>query len=466
MANILIIDDDLALCKMLSQMVKKMTHQPRYALTIQDGLRELAVEMIDVVYLDVGLPDGNGLDFIPQIKSAPSAPEVVIITGKGERNGAEMAIRNGAWDYLKKPFSINKIALQLTGILKYRQEKTNREKPVLLKRDDIIGSSAEITECLRLVIEAAESDANVLITGETGTGKELFARAIHRNSRRARENFVVVDCGALTESLVGSILFGHEKGAFTGAERQHEGLIKQADKGTLFLDEVGELPISNQSAFLRGLQEHKIRPLGSASEIESDFRLVTATNRNLEQLVEEEKIRKDLLYRLQTISIDLPPLRHRKSDIKDLVIHYINRFCERYHYESKGFSQEFIEMMMAYDWPGNVRELANAVEKAVCSAREDNHLYPIHLPALIRIYAADGSPGRTVPQSSPVPPPEMGLDGFVDLKDHLKQVENQYLNHLIASTRGDIKQACLISGLSRSRLYERLKTYGIKHKLQ
>jgi two-component system NtrC family response regulator len=210
-----------------------------------------------------------------------------------------------------------------------------------LKKTDIIGSSNRLDASFELLAQAAQSDVNVLITGESGTGKELFAKAIHGNSKRAQGNFVIVDCTALPETLVESVLFGHTRGSFTGAYASQDGLVKQADKGTLFLDEIGELPLAIQKSFLRVIQEHRFRPVGGSQEIASDFRLVGATNRSLEDLVKQGQFREDLLFRLRSLVIELPPLRECREDLKELTLHYMGRLCQRFGLESKGFSQEF-----------------------------------------------------------------------------------------------------------------------------
>ena len=275
MANVLIIDDDRAMCDMLSGRMRDMGHNATYALTLKAGLKQAFSESFDVVFLDVGMPDGNGLEALPKIRETPSSPEVIIITGAGSPDGAELAIKNGAWDYIEKPLSISAMSLPLIRALQYREDTRTLGSPVALDREGIVGNSPPMKACFDLMAQASASDANVLITGETGTGKELFAAAIHKNSPRAEKSFVVVDCATLPETLVESMLFGHEKGAFTGADKAKDGLIKQADGGTLFLDEVGELPLSVQKAFLRVLQERRFRPLGGKREIESDFRLVS-----------------------------------------------------------------------------------------------------------------------------------------------------------------------------------------------
>ena len=323
MANVLIIDDDTDVRGVIAQMVTSLGHEATQAWTLKEGLAMASSTAFDVVFLDVRLPDGNGLEALPELHGTPSSPEVIIITGFGDPDGAEVAIKSGAWDYLEKPFSPKKIALPLKRIIQYREDVKKARKPaVALKTEGIAGGSPQMKACINALAQAANSETNVLVTGETGTGKELFARAIHANSSRAEMNFVVVDCAALPETLVESALFGYERGAYTGAVKSQEGLIKQADGGTLFLDEVGELTPSIQKSFLRVLQERLFRPLGGSMEVQSDFRLVAATNRNLDQMAETGAFRRDLAYRLQSFNLGLPPVRERIGDIKDLVLEF------------------------------------------------------------------------------------------------------------------------------------------------
>ena len=465
MANVLIIDDDKTLCRLLKGIITGMNHQATCAGTLDEGLREVRADVFDVVFLDVGLPDGNGLDVLPTIQQNASRPEVVIITGNGDPDGAETAIQNGAWDYLQKPLSYQKAMLSLRRVLQFRNGSCRGgHGAVSLKLDNIVGSSPPMRCCYDSLAKAANSDASVLISGETGTGKELFAHAIHTNSSRAEKNFVVVDCAALPETLVESIIFGHEKGAFTGADKSQKGLIQQADGGTLFLDEVGELPLSVQGAFLRVLQEKRFRTIGGQKEIEIDFRLVVATNQNLDQMVQATKFRQDLLYRLRSINIELPPLRNRDGDIKELVIFYVTRLCERYGIGTKGFSKEFFETLSAYSWPGNVRELINAVENIIATAGDDPLLFPQHLPkriraaiarAAIRGHAATGSMDLDT-QFSPL---EVTLKSYRDAV--VKNAEKKYLHSLMSFVAGNIQKSCRLSGLSRPRLYALLKKHQI-----
>ena len=465
MANVLIIDDEKTICDLLSHMVKNMGHEVTYALSLGEGLKEVSSKTFDVVFLDVRLPDGDGLKALPKIVEGPLSPEVIIITGQGDPDGAELAIKSGAWAYIEKPATTQRMTLPLVRALQYRAEKAATKPAKVLKREGIVGISPQLQECLDLLAHVASSNANVLITGETGTGKELFAKTIHDNSLRAEKNFVVVDCTALPETLVESILFGHEKGVFTGADKARIGLVKEADGGTLFLDEVGELPLSVQKDFLRVLQEYRFRPLGSPKEVKSDFRLLSATNRNLEKMVELGQFRQDLFFRLRSLNMELPPLRSRPQDIKDLTVHYLNKLCERYEMETKGFSPDFLEAMMAYDWPGNVRELFQTIERVLTIARFEPTLFPQHLPTQIRVQEARASVGRErgangAPGENDYP--AKGLPRLQDVREAaLSKVETQYLENLMMVTEKDIKEACRISGLSRSRLYHLLQKYKI-----
>ncbi len=467
MAKILIIDDDKAICDALGNVMQRMGHDTEYALTLEQGLRKVSAGEFDIVFLDVRLPDGNGLNALPEIRESSSAPEVIIITGEGDPDGAELAIKSGAWDYLEKPPSLDGMTLPLIRAIQYREEKKARKPQVALQRNGIIGAAPQISACLDIVAKAAGSDAPVLVTGETGTGKECFSEAIHRNSPRHGKNFVVVDCASLTESLVESTLFGHKKGAFTGADRQQTGLIAQADGGTLFLDEVGELPLSVQKTFLRVLQEHRFRPVGGKHEVRSDFRLIAATNRDLNQLVAADRFRQDLLFRLLSITIDLPPLRKREDDIRELALHFMNKFSNRDRKGTKGFSPEFMASLEAYRWPGNVRELANAMENILAEAGDSPILFPKHLPVHIRVKLVRASVGkrgqagtREPEEKEAVSSPALGRwKEFREAAIH--EAEKGYLLKLMSFTRGKIKDGCEISGLSRPRLYALLKKHGI-----
>lgn len=328
---------------------------------------------------------------------------------------------------------------------------------------DIIGVSKRHSDCLRSMLEAAVTDASVLLCGETGTGKELFARAVHKNSSRAHNNFVAVDCTVLPESIVGSLLFGHEKGSFTGADKTCEGLIRQAHRGTLFLDEVGELSPTLQKAFLRVLQERRFRPIGNNLEVDSDFRLVAATNRDLYQSVARGQFRQDLLYRLQSYLIELPPLRNRTDDIQPLASYHVERLCQRYGFCSKQLTPEFIQTLCLYPWPGNVRELINSLEQSVFMAQQETTLFAKHLPQHIRIQVAKSAIRSQFTSNSGRPVyAERILPCLQDFRTGIfRLAEKQYLASLVQHVGQNVSQACQLSGLSRSRLYSLLKKHQI-----
>lgn len=462
MAHVLIIDDDDSTCKMIEAIIQRAGHEVVSATSLKEGLRILSSVPLDVVFLDVQLPDGNGLEAIPAICEIKPPPEIIIITGEADADGAELAILSGAWDYLQKPFSQKDVLLPMQRVLQYREQKEENRLPVVLKGPDIIGRCAGMRYAFDMLAKAAACEAGVLITGETGTGKELFAKAVHENSSRSTGPFIVVDCAALPETLAESLLFGHEKGSFTGADASRRGLLKEADGGTLFLDEIGDLPLSTQKTLLRSLQEHRFRPVGGSREISSRFRLVSATNRDLDSMSEEGSFRSDLLYRLRSIVITLPSLRQRGSDVIDLAMHYMRLYCERLGIGTKGFSPEFFEMINRYHWPGNVRELSHAIERAVSLAKDEPTLFCIHLPVHIRTFMARASVNEKENDSTGWAFEPQPQAGFPPIRDVLDAVEKQYLKDLATVTQWDMERACLLSGLSRSRLYARLKRYGIK----
>jgi two-component system NtrC family response regulator len=475
--------------------VAREGHAARIADSLGDGLRLVQTAAFDVVFLDVYLPDGSSLSILPQLQESPGRPEVIIITGEGSAEGAELAIKNGAWDYLSKPLERAEFLLGLERALQYRAEKRAHSAARSLKRENIIGNSPVLQACLDQLAQAALGDANVIITGETGTGKELFARSLHLNSARADRPFVIVDCAALPETLAESILFGYRKGAFTGAQSDREGLLREADGGTLFLDEIGELPPGVQKSFLRALQERRFRPVGSDHEVGSDFRLVAATHRDLDSMAEQGLFRSDLLYRLRASHIEIPPLRQRPADIRDIVLHHLDRLAARDGGRTLGFSPDFIECLLAFDWPGNVRELVHALEHAWSAAGSSPTLFAVHLPTRIRVGVArrafeegersagtesveavagaegernaslvdaEAADGYALLERMRLPEDPGQFPSYHEFRDgSVAKVEALYFRELLRVTHRDIPAACRIAGLSRTRLYELMKTHGL-----
>jgi DNA-binding NtrC family response regulator len=438
-----------------------MGHHATVANTLKDGLALALEKSYDIVLLDLEFPVGNGLQILPDLLRRTFPPEVIIITGTGDASGAELAFKYGAWGYIQKPFLFADVSLQITRALEYRREKDASKQSAPLNRGEIIGESTPINMCLEEAARAAVTDAGVLITGETGTGKELFARVIHENSVRSGRSFVTVDCGALPETLVESTLFGHEKGAFTGAEKKQEGLVLQAEGGTLFLDEIGDLSLDNQKALLRVLQERRIRPLGGAREIPVDFRLVSATNRNLEEMVARQKFREDLLFRIRTIEIKLPPLRDRESDIQEIALSIAQRLGRRYDIGLKGISPEFLESLGVHPWPGNVRELVNVMEFAFAASGQDPVLYPKHLPPEFRSAQLDFGRARTTPAGEPQDMMPNMDEAFQSWSEFQARAEKDYLTELLKKAGSNRKEACRLSGISQSRLYALLEKHGL-----
>jgi two-component system, NtrC family, response regulator len=477
MTQILIIDDDIEACETMASLVTRLSYRADKAHTLRDGRARAEGGNYDVVFLDVYLPDGNGLDLLPALMAIADPPEVIILTGKGNPDGAELAIKGGVWDYLLKPTSVRDITLTLNRALKYRKEKKGSSARNDLVVSGVIGTSPGIKASIALTAKASNSDANVLLTGETGTGKELFATIIHKNSQRSAGNFVVVDCASLTESLVESTLFGHLKGSFTGAQLDRMGLIKAADGGTLFLDEVGEMPLSIQKVFLRVLQERQFRPVGATKEQTSNFRLIAATNRNLDLMVEEGLFRSDLLFRIKTLRIHLPALRQRTGDILELAGFRIKQLCKNFGMEDKEIGDDFSRTLTEYNWPGNVRELFNILENAVIDAGEETTLCAMHLPRSLRIQVAKAQITRLTgakvieEENTAVDPlvQNFGQKIFEDifdrplppLKEFKNTAEKTYLGELIRQCDGNIQKIMDISNLSRSHFYSLLKKYKL-----
>ncbi|WP_027192847.1 sigma-54-dependent transcriptional regulator [Megalodesulfovibrio gigas] len=501
MAVILVIDDDEQICETMQRMVARAGHQGLAAPTLAKGLATLRTAPVDIVFLDVRLPDGNGLDALPSILDAPSRPEVIVLTGQGTADGAATAIHGGVWDYLVKPMSLQETLQRLERALAYRESKHAKDAAPLCL-DNVVGVSPGFRACLDHVGKAARSEAPVLLVGETGTGKELMARTIHCNSQRRDKPFVVVDCAALSEHLLESLLFGHKKGSFTSAHADSLGLIRAADQGVLFLDEIGELSLNAQKTFLRVLQEKRFRPVGDIREFSSNFRLLAATNRSLDAMIEDGTFRRDLYFRLKTMEIHLPPLRQRPQDITLLAMYRVGALAQAYSMSRKSLDPEFLEHLRLYQWPGNVRELFAMMETAFVAGWDSDVLYPRHLPSALRVAVArrklerdGGEDGRPpfpslpdepsvfpspaspepahgiapAPASTTALPPALHADALLPtdpaqlptLKTFKTSMEHVYLEALHRHTNGDVDRMTAVSGLSKSHLYALLK----KHQL-
>lgn len=474
MASILLVDDHEDFGSHFREIVTKLGHECTYSRCLGEANSVIDTTCFDIVFLDVSLPDGNGLDFISRVLSTSCKPEVAVISSSGDTESASRALRAGAWDYLLKPIKFRDLQIFIERTLRLRDSKNLLRSKAHFDRKEIVGESPLLAQCLDQVALAAQSDANVLIIGETGTGKELFAQAIHDNSPRSDKEFIVVDCTNLPRTLAESLLFGHEKGSFTGAHEAREGLFKQANGGAIFLDEIGDLDLDIQKSFLRVLQEKRFRPISSKREIVSDFRVIAATNRNLEQMIAQGLFRSDLYYRLRTHTIYLPPLRERASDIPLIVEHYLERIHQANPEVRKRVSKDYMDVLMRYEWPGNVRELVNVLQSSVQNAMTEEVLNPYHFPIEIRMatlsrkmerVSCDRVPERTFDPGISLPVRGEGLPSFKEVRNAaIQSMEKLYLEELFNECGGSIEKACKISKLSRARLYEVMQKHNFSLK--
>lgn len=382
--KILIIEDNPTLQGVLREILEPLGEEILSAYTGEEGLKILKEEEIDLVLLDLMLPKITGLEVLDQIKKDFESIPVIVITAYASIDTAIDAMKRGAFHYIPKPFKNEEILIQVKKALEQRAliEENIRLKEALLSKysfENIIGKSPDLQRVFELIKVAAPSNSNILITGESGTGKELVARAIHHNSKRKDKPFIPINCGTMDPLLLESQLFGHKKGAFTGAVSDKKGLLEVADGGSLFMDEIGSIPMDTQAKILRVIQEKEFLPLGDVNFKKVDVRLISATNVDLNKLIEEGKFRQDLYYRLNVIHIHLPPLKDRKEDIPLLVDYFLKKFGKENEKEDLKIKPETLKILMDYDWPGNVRELENAIERAVVLCPE-KEISPDYLP--------------------------------------------------------------------------------------
>ena len=373
MGRILIADDHDSLRRGLAQAVAEQGHDVEEAPNGNAAIEKLHEGFFDVVVSDLKMGGSTGLEVLKTAKTLHPASAIILMTAFGSVSTAVEAMKSGAFDYVQKPFEIEEMEVKIEKALEMRRMQNQIDylrhaQGDIYEFDRIIGSSGALEKVLAVVRKVAKSNTTVLVRGETGTGKELIAGAVHHNSHRAARNFVKVNCAALQENLLESELFGHEKGAFTGADKQRIGRFEQADGGTLFLDEIGDMSPNTQAKILRVLQEHEFERLGGTRTIKVDVRLIAATNRDLSTMVETGQFREDLYYRLNVVTMEMPPLRERKDDIAALAGFFIRRFSGELKKKIQGLEPDALKLLMRYQWPGNIRELANAIERAMLLA--------------------------------------------------------------------------------------------------
>jgi DNA-binding NtrC family response regulator len=445
--QILVIDDDHGIGDCVEMLLLRAGYRCVIARCGKDGLAHLAVRGFDMVITDLRLPDASGLDIVTTVKAAAAETQVILMTSFSSIESAVEALRRGANDYIIKPFDNDDFLFSVERAL---NERRTRMENVALKRSlkkastpkAIVGESDAIKRLVALIQRVAATDANVLIQGESGTGKELVAQAIHFGGERAQRPFVAVNCGAIPADLIESELFGHVKGAFTGAATASEGLIREASGGTLFLDEISEMPLQIQVKLLRVLQERQVRPLGSSQSFITDTRFVAASNRNLKEAADNGSFRADLYYRLNVITVHVPPLRERGADIERLARHFVQQFSRKFGNRVTGISPDFIEALHRRSWPGNVRELQNAIERAVILSDADV-LTAEDLDDMLAPPVADAAASPRV-DGMPLP-----------IEEYIKEVVMLYQDR-----HGEAELAAML-GIGRKALWIRRRAWGL-----
>jgi DNA-binding NtrC family response regulator len=448
--RILVVEDDAAMAQYLQESLVEEGFAAEVALTGRGALDRIRPGDVDVVVTDLNLPDLHGLDLLREIKAlADPPPHVIAITAFGSIDTAIKAMKFGAYDYLTKPFEIEELVVAVEKALGERKlhrevQRLRREVQGRYTPSNMVGKSAAMQEVFDLIRRLAQSSSNVLITGESGTGKELVARAIHYNGPRASRPFVPVNCAAIPDNLLESELFGHKRGAFTDARNDRQGMFLEADGGTIFLDEVTELPFPLQAKLLRVIQEREVRPLGASRSERIDVRIISATNRNLENLLQGGHFREDLYYRLNVINVAIPPLRDRAEDTLPLAEHFLRIYSARAAKRVTQLQPAAAKLVLGYPWPGNVRELENVMERAVALVPED-------APGV----RADDLPPHIRERRSP----DL-LAGAVQRRLTLAELEREYIFQVLQSEAGNKTRAAQFLGLDRKTLYRKLEEYG------
>ncbi len=464
MASVLIIDDHDSIREGLELLLRRRGHRTSSAGDGESGLELLQEEGADLVITDLKMVRMDGLEVLQQVRDMSPDSEVMVITAFGSIEEAVAAMKQGAIDFITKPFSSEEFGVKVDRILNDRAERlrlrreneTLRVENAYLREEaearygEMVGASRPMEEVFRMVDRVARSDSTVMIYGESGTGKELVARAVHARSRRAEGPFVRVNCGALTESLLDSELFGHEKGAFTGAEKQRRGRFELADGGTLFLDEISTIAQSTQVRLLRVLQEREFERVGGEETISVDVRIIVATNVPVDELVRSHGFREDLFYRLHVVPLSIPPLRDRMSDVPLLVQYFIEKLTERTRSAVRSVSMNAMARLSAYDWPGNVRELENVMERALVLA-EGEMLEPDDIP----LPENDGESFVRFPDAEL---PDTGMD----LNNLVETMEERMLRRALEKAHGVKAEAARLLGLKSSAFYYKLEKYGIE----
>ncbi len=439
----MIVDDDRNLLELMKMRLESSGYAVTTAPDEEEAKMAAASQVFDLAILDLQLVYSDGITLMEELHRTNPGMPVIILTAHGSIESAVDAMKRGAFTYLTKPFDARELILHVEHALENRRlsSEIDRLKGLLSERYDfqnIVARSASMQTVLEAVSRIAKTESTVYIRGESGTGKELIARALHLASNRKEKSFIAINCAAIPETLLESELFGHEKGAFTGAVKSTKGLFSQAHEGSIFLDEIGDMPLAIQAKFLRVLQERQFYPVGGEQPLDVDVRVIVATNKNLEDRVKEGLFREDLYYRIHVIPVVLPPLRERRDDIPVLADHFLKKFCGEMNKKIKGFAPQALRRLMLHDWPGNVRELENTVEYAVAMTGQDVIAEELILPT-------KGGPEETIKP----------------LKEAREAFEKKYLIRLLQLTQGNVTGAAELAGRYRADMYTLLKKYEL-----
>ena len=471
--RLLIVDDEEAARYGMRRALSGFGYEIDEAGSVAEARAQVSRKSPDLLLLDVNLPGESGLDFLRELASTPDrSPLVILITAYGSERMAVEAIKTGAYDYLSKPFEVDDLRLVVKNALE--NVRLRRENQHLRRRIEqegaragsLIGASEAMSRVRALIEKVAETDATVLVRGESGTGKELVARELHeQSSERRRQSFVAVNCAALPAELIESELFGHEKGAFTGAAARRQGKFEQADGGTLFLDEIGDMSANVQAKLLRALEERRIQRLGGNESIPVDVRIVSATHRALEQEITNGNFRADLFYRLRVVTIEIPPLRERREDIPLLAEHFARLSAERYKLPSRSINQAALRRLVEYDWPGNVRELRNTIERSLILA-EGDELTARDLPEELSAATTGdraASDAGVAPSASTEEEggAQVGVPYTGDFREDRREFERRYIARCLDEAGGNVTRAASVLGMHRQSLQHKLRELGL-----
>ena len=453
--HIVLVEDDGGLRELLQEELEGAGYRVSACADAESAQRLLLDDTPALLISDLRLPGADGFSLLPTVRQCSSPPAVLIITAFGSVQQAVKALQSGADDFLTKPLEMDHFLLTVSRLLENRQLRTEvqhyRSLLAVKQFNGIIGQSPAMQQLFHQIRQIASADGPVLVQGESGTGKELVARALHDQSGRRDGPYMVVNCGGIPGELMESEFFGHAAGAFTGARTQRAGLFQQADGGSLMLDALGEMPLALQAKLLRVLQDGRMRPVGSAHEIQVDVRILAATNRNLTEAVADGSFREDLFYRLETFALQVPPLRARGEDVQHLAEFFLTRFNTRQQAQIKGFSDEALAILQSYPFPGNVRELQNAVERAATFC-DSPLIEPQHLPQRLREQPAERQPADRL-HAAPVIPQQGEPDGMPPLET----VQRSYIRQVLHATGGNKRRAAEILGITRRTLYRWLE---------